>query len=874
MSNADFNFTRLYPCFLKPGRTAAVILLTMAFIFSGAAAAVAEIVITTETTWNSNLIIGEDIRIKSGGKLTVSGASLTFDSTSGIWGIYLEAGGALTLESGATLTVAGYDSARGWQGIINNGGNVAIQNATLQGANYAVFQNNEDALLESATVVQNSVIEYCNTGIRTAGGYLKVIENNFVNTSSTIYLDNVSRYNDAELSLVCGNTFTNNKGFATPNIEFSGTNHVMVRGNTFQDSKQNILVFQSNSINDAVFIAFNNFLLADGGETGYYIVANDGSSPVGVYDCYWSYNGNVCDTKQEINDNSLINSTSGVVVYNPLAEPVSGSDNSGPQLVETSPPAAKSGTVVDLTLILADSGWSGLDPAFLTVNLQNKTTSAIIGVTVVSVSYTNRQYLVVAKTQTTLTQESYYWLVSARDLAGNSIQAYNQADFVLSIQDDYNPASVTHDWGEWPAGEYRLITIPVNPYQKDQKTALGATAPDTTVVRWQNDSLGGGKYVYYGDSSLESFAPGKGFWVKKGLTEATFAATIAGDPQNGELQLSLPVGWYLLGNPFSAAIGLPSRVTFIFPDSPTERDWDQAVLNGYIANGLWGYDGSQYYLETATVEAWQGYWIRVKKACKIVFRTTDFSYLGSSANNWSMRMLVTQGGQSDGAGYFGLARGAAAGVDVFDAEKPPAITSGLKSFFIPENAAGEYGLDLRSTGSAKETWNFNVTGLTPGEARISWPGLSAVPSNYQLMLRDRADGTEVNLRGTNAYVFTVGGAAERNFEIIMTDLDSLAARITNIRMSQNPFASFRESLTVYYDLNVTAVIEIRIYDWVGNLVYVYPTGQVSAGTGRQFVWNGRNNLGKAAANGIYFCKITARNGSSQTSQVIKIAVVN
>jgi hypothetical protein len=186
----------------------------------------------------------------------------------------------------------------------------------------------------------------------------------------------------------------------------------------------------------------------------------------------------------------------------------------------------------------------------------------------------------------------------------------------------------------------------------------------------------------------------------------------------------------------------------------------------------------------------------------------------------------------------------------------------------------EYGTEWRSGNTATEQWHYVVTGLTSGTATINWSGFNTIPTGYRLVLKDQGTKKEVDLRRTSSYTFTVGGESQRDFLITLTNSSIEALRITDIQILPNPFAPLRESVVVRYRLSTDATVNVKIYDWVGNLVYVVSPVNSSAGFVNEFTWNGRNNLGRMVGNGIYFAKISAVSGNNQVSQILKIAVVN
>jgi len=80
-------------------------------------------------------------------------------------------------------------------------------------------------------------------------------------------------------------------------------------------------------------------------------------------------------------------------------------------------------------------------------------------------------------------------------------------------------------------------------------------------------------------------------------------------------------------------------------------------------------------------------------------------------------------------------------------------------------------------------------------------------------------------------------------------------------LSQNFPNPFNPSTTIAYDIKAKGLVTIRLYDVAGRLVRTLVEGVKDAGS-YTAVWDGMNNLGAAAASGIYFCKMEAGDWSA------------
>ncbi len=74
------------------------------------------------------------------------------------------------------------------------------------------------------------------------------------------------------------------------------------------------------------------------------------------------------------------------------------------------------------------------------------------------------------------------------------------------------------------------------------------------------------------------------------------------------------------------------------------------------------------------------------------------------------------------------------------------------------------------------------------------------------------------------------------------------------RLAQNFPNPFNPATTIRYDMRAKGLVTIKIYDVSGRLVRTLLDGVKEAGS-YAAAWDGGNNLGAAAASGIYFCKM-------------------
>ena len=91
--------------------------------------------------------------------------------------------------------------------------------------------------------------------------------------------------------------------------------------------------------------------------------------------------------------------------------------------------------------------------------------------------------------------------------------------------------------------------------------------------------------------------------------------------------------------------------------------------------------------------------------------------------------------------------------------------------------------------------------------------------------------------------------------------DSSGLRFVSV--GPNPFSS---RTTIVYELPVSSVVKLRIYDVAGRRVATLVDG--SKRSGRHVVtWDGRGHDGSVAASGLYFARLEA-GGDARRSKIL------
>lgn len=121
--------------------------------------------------------------------------------------------------------------------------------------------------------------------------------------------------------------------------------------------------------------------------------------------------------------------------------------------------------------------------------------------------------------------------------------------------------------------------------------------------------------------------------------------------------------------------------------------------------------------------------------------------------------------------------------------------------------------------------------------------------------------------------FSAKTDASGNYEIgLITSVTSDAGNVPgNFSLSQSYPNPFSGSAAIPYQLHEASEIQVTIYDVLGRQVRNFKAGAQAAGS-HSILWDGRNDLGKRVANGIYFYRLQAGNESKVGKMVFNSGI--
>ena len=485
---------------------------------------------------------------------------------------------------------------------------------------------------------------------------------------------------------------------------------------------------------------------------------------------------------------------------------------------------------------------------------------------------------------TEITTEGLSYYIEASDRAGNMTKspAEGAYDVIVTI-----PGTGQLSDARWPSGvpsgkevsNYQLISFPIIPDNANAQAILedDLGAYDNTIWRFYGYT-GGGNYSEYPSVTIK---PGLSYFLittQEGVvidTEAGRTASIS-----KPFEVSLNTGdWTLIGNPFDFPISL-DRIT---TDDGIRLSEDSNV---YTYNGDWK--------SASSIQPWEGIAFKSLSSTRLFIEPPNSSIsLAREGRNvltegeWIVDITVNNGFGTDNLNQVGIKHSAKDGYDPLDSYEPPMLPGGV-SLRMPHDDWEEnndiYTKDIRSFTEEGQVWDIEVVSGDPDfNTWITFDGLESIPEDFEIFLIDKTTKTAQNLKWKPEYLFdVVSPNSVRKLRFAAGKRDYVESNSAGIdlfpdeySLSQNFPNPFNAQTSLIIALRDDAVIDLEIYNLLGERVAVMAKSESRPSGYYTFIWNGRDGYGNPVASGVYLAygRIKGANGKTIKSQSRKLLLV-
>lgn len=428
---------------------------------------------------------------------------------------------------------------------------------------------------------------------------------------------------------------------------------------------------------------------------------------------------------------------------------------------------------------------------------------------------------------------------------------------------------------------FQMVSLPFTFDNADPAAVLGLDPGEFILLRWDTAQR---RYAL-----VNSVRPGEGYWLRVNADQTLNlnGAKVAGDAFSSTLRLPLPQGWVQIGNPYPYPVPI-GLIRFIdrqgfamtFAEA-VERGLVRSVLFYYDVTPPAGYRSISFLRDpSAPMMPGRGYWIFVDSSdLEIIFpnvvtpgATISFSSrLSVAPVRWQVQFSAQCDGKADQSTVIGTASRAADGIDMFDMPKPPApVEESVHTVLIAPDGHSALAQDIRADGTRRQVWEMVVAAhRADSPVVLRWDGMQSVPSTVRLKLVDTQAKVTRDLRSTSSYIFTVGTAGSRRFQIVAEPRGAAGLRITSLRVSRTRGGA----VAISYALSDSASTKVRILSAIGKIVQTLQAGEAASRGVTNLTWNGRDGAGIAVPAGTYLVEVTATAEDGQTARAVQPVVI-
>lgn len=429
--------------------------------------------------------------------------------------------------------------------------------------------------------------------------------------------------------------------------------------------------------------------------------------------------------------------------------------------------------------------------------------------------------------------------------------------------------TLTRTWSGAPPGLH-LISFPVRPLNQDLADLLGVAPDRLLVARWEPTSPGENKYQIW--PRMEPVQPGRAYWLR---VFDTVTVNLQGvlEPQLRPVVIPLAVGWNMIGPPRTQAVAVADLQ--FQAGGETAVGYDEAVQQGIIQDGIFGFSSDEGYTLRDTLQPFEGYWIRCLRADGALLRFPAVSTSAGqptgrprSAGNlqWSMPIVAEAGGMRSSA-LIGVAEDAVEGVDRHDLQAPPGFGPRVSVELYPagSDSAGLYR-DVRPAGSTRLVYTMRVSSTRADlPVNLRWPDMTDVPENLAPLLIDEASGRRLYMRTTSGMQLAAGeDGVDRRLRIELHSREGQPLMISSLSALQPNCGAAQITFT----LSAPAQVQAEILNIAGRSIRRLAASAQAPGQST-LSWNLRDNGGRMVPNGTYLVRLRARDDEGRQAQAIR-----
>ena len=345
-----------------------------------------------------------------------------------------------------------------------------------------------------------------------------------------------------------------------------------------------------------------------------------------------------------------------------------------------------------------------------------------------------------------------------------------------------------------------------------------------------------------GYAPVETFVNGQGIWL--GFTE-TFDFDITGEPFTEAQSITYPQGWSMIYNPLVRDIDV-TMLSFTVDDETAM--YNDAILNGWITEPIYGNDMSDYYT-AETLELWSAYWLGVLveglTVNYIPHEEQETREIAQREYDWELTLnnLIIAGDETSDIAW-----------DMLDyplAPIPPATDYIDMAIIHPEwefVLGDRFISDIRPVTNWEEIQEYSISFNGTGDMTLNW-SFENIPETEDIIFTYGDE--DYNLRELDELTLTIDGYDVGLLRVGQVLSYSELHIPTEFGLSPAYPNPFNPSTTISYQLPAPGSVLLAIYNVNGQLIEELVSSMQEAGY-HQITWNADSQ-----PSGLYFVRMTA-----------------
>ena len=429
----------------------------------------------------------------------------------------------------------------------------------------------------------------------------------------------------------------------------------------------------------------------------------------------------------------------------------------------------------------------------------------------------------------------------------DNMQFSTSTDYISTqIQFNNGELSMSNNFSNYPNGidrdMWKLISWPGKP--SNASLAISELEDGHVFFTWSSVK---NKYLIADEIEL-----GRSYWFRHRYDEPVlFQEDTSSSIVLEKFVINLDYGWNLVGSPFSFPVQFEKDSTVTDPITYVDGGWSESQ------NELIPWNGYAVYSPNPS------------QLALLPFLENDSSAMRiASKDEWYLNVKAKSQSHIHNAMEIGRRAYAKASFDMFDTPVLTDIESSLSlSADLNGTRESKYMRDVRDIDELNGVWNIKIdASIDEKEIFLSGVLKGKTPKGLSMAFIDIPERKAVFDFLEYGIQIMKNPKISYDIKIVIGELDYVQKMSDEIlenipstfSLSQNYPNPFNPVTKLDYNLPLRSKVNISIYNVLGQEIKILVNGVKEYGY-HTITWNGKDNLGREMASGVYFARITSQS---------------